>query len=147
LVAPTAAGVDLLKQWRDQYPWTPGTTQDVTKSGCRELSCVDRGVPYLTTIVGGTLRLGDPSHRLCTPDTRRVKLQASGFVRESRRSHRFRARTSGLRLLRLFSYKREHLFFIGVVRFRDQESTQTAATERNPLAIPKQVTHGWPADH
>ena len=37
LVRPTAAGVDFLKQQCDQYPWAPGTAQDIAKNGCGKL--------------------------------------------------------------------------------------------------------------
>ena len=85
LVRPTAAGVDFLKQQCDQYPWAPGTAQDIAKNGCGKLFMSIEACPVeydLTAIVDGTLRLGDRSHPLCTPDTRPTKLQALGFVRE-----------------------------------------------------------------
>jgi hypothetical protein len=85
LVTPTAAGVDFLKQRCDQYPWAQGTVQDIAKNGCGKLfvSIEACAAEYdLTAIVDGTLRLGDRSHPLCTPDTRPTKLQALGFVRE-----------------------------------------------------------------
>jgi len=85
LVTPTAAGVDFLKQRCDQYPWAPGTAQDIAKNGCGKLFVSIEACPAeydLTAIVDGTLRLGDRGHPLCTPDTRPTKLQALGFVRE-----------------------------------------------------------------
>ena len=85
LVRPTAAGVDFLKQQCDQYPWAPGTAQDIAKNGCGKLFMSIEACPVeydLTAIVDGTLRLGDRSHPLCTPDTRPTKLQALDFVRE-----------------------------------------------------------------
>ena len=85
LVTPTAAGVDFLKQQCDQYPWAPGTAQDIAKNGCGKLFMSIEACPVeydLTAIVDGTLRLGDRSHPLCAPDTRPSKLQALGFVRE-----------------------------------------------------------------
>ena len=85
LVRPTAAGADFLKQQCDQYPWAPGTAQDIAKNGCGKLFMSIEACPVeydLTAIVDGTLRLGDRSHPLCTPDTRPSKLQALGFVRE-----------------------------------------------------------------
>ena len=85
LVTPTAAGVDFLKQQCDQYPWAPGTAQDIAKNGCGKLFMSIEACPVeydLTAIVDGTLRLGDRSHPLCTPDTRPTKLQALDFVRE-----------------------------------------------------------------
>jgi hypothetical protein len=85
LVTPTAGGVDLLKQRCDEYPWRPDTVQDIAKDGCGKLFVSIEACPVeydLTAIVDGTLRLGDRSHPLCTPDTRPVKLQAFGFVRE-----------------------------------------------------------------
>jgi hypothetical protein len=85
LVTPTAAGVDFLKQRCDQYPWAPGTAQDIAQSGCGKLFVSTEACPAeydLTAIADGTLRLGDRGHPLCTPDTRPSKLQALGFVRE-----------------------------------------------------------------
>jgi hypothetical protein len=85
LVTPTAAGVDFLKQRCDQYPWTAGTVQDIAKNGCGKLFVSVEACPVeydLTAIVDGTLRLGDRSDPLCTPDRRPVKLHAFGFVRE-----------------------------------------------------------------
>jgi hypothetical protein len=38
LVTPTAAGVDLLKQPCDQYPWAPGMAQDIAK--LRQAFCI-----------------------------------------------------------------------------------------------------------
>ena len=85
LVTPTAAGVDFLKQRCDKYPWTAGTVQDIAKNGCGKLFVSVEACPVeydLTAIVDGTLRLGDRSDPLCTPDRRPVKLHAFGFVRE-----------------------------------------------------------------
>jgi hypothetical protein len=56
----------------------------VTSPSTREvISAKTCPIEYdLTAIADGTLRLGDRSHPLCTPDTRPTKLQALGFVRE-----------------------------------------------------------------
>ena len=62
LVTPTAAGVDFLKQRCDQYPWAPGTAQDIAKNGCGKLFVSIEACPVeydLTAIVDGRLRLGD----------------------------------------------------------------------------------------
>jgi hypothetical protein len=59
--------------------------QDIAKNGCGKLFVSVEACPVeydLTAIVDGTLRLGDRSHPLCTPDSRPTKLQALGFVRE-----------------------------------------------------------------
>jgi hypothetical protein len=56
--------------------------QDIAKDGCGKLFVSIEACPIeydLTAIVDGTLRLGDRSHPLCTPDARPVKLQAFGF--------------------------------------------------------------------
>jgi hypothetical protein len=85
LVTPTAAGIDFLKQRCDQYPWAPGTVQDIAKDGCGKLFVSIEACPVeydLTAIADGTLRLGDRSHPLCTPDARPTKLQTLGFARE-----------------------------------------------------------------
>ena len=85
LVTPTAAGVDFLKPRCDQYAWLPGTVQDIAKNGCGKLFVSIEACPAeydLTAIAEGTLRLGDRSRPLCTPDARPTKLQALGFARE-----------------------------------------------------------------
>jgi hypothetical protein len=77
--------IDFLKQRGDQYPWAPGTAQDIAKNGCGKLFVSIEACPAeydLTAIADGMLRLGDRSHPLCTPNTRPTKLQALGFVRE-----------------------------------------------------------------
>jgi hypothetical protein len=60
LVTPTAAGVDFLKQRCDQYPWAPGTVQDIAKDGCGKLFVSIEACPVeydLTAIADGTLRI------------------------------------------------------------------------------------------
>ena len=62
LVTPTAAGVDFLKQRCDQYPWAPGTAQDIAKNGCGKLFMSIEACPVeydLTAIADRTLRLGE----------------------------------------------------------------------------------------
>jgi hypothetical protein len=85
LVTPTAAGIDFLKPRCDQYPWAAGTAQDIGKEGCGKLFVSIEACPVeydLTAVTDGTLRLGDRSHPLCTPDARPTKLQALGFAKE-----------------------------------------------------------------
>jgi hypothetical protein len=85
LGTPTGNDVDFLKQWCDQYPGAPGIVQDVAKDGCDKLFVLIETCPVefnLTAIADGTLRLGDWSNPLCTPDARPVNFQAFGFVRE-----------------------------------------------------------------
>ena len=105
LVTPTAAGVDFLKQQCDQYPWAPGTAQDIAKNGCGKLFMSIEACPVeydLTAIVDGTLRLGDRSHALCTPDIRPPsfrRLASSGSSGARAGSAAGGRRKSGLRAI------------------------------------------------
>lgn len=85
LVTPTAAGIDFLRPRCSQYPWAPGSEQDIGKEGCDDLFASIPACPVeydLTAIADGVLRLGDRSHPLCSPETRPTKLQALGFRRQ-----------------------------------------------------------------
>jgi hypothetical protein len=58
----------------------PSAGSEPNRPGAPGRACGARTPKMVTT--DGMLRLGDRSRPLHTPDTRPVKLQASGFVRE-----------------------------------------------------------------